>query len=152
MCVCGRDGCAAGDVSVSSACGVACHNMIPKIIIVYNGSMGKLVNPFASHAKDPQFEPGWNQSICFALFGHSQNTANRLLIFGSFWPQLESDAQQGLLVIFLVSCHCEQPASVEISIKLVVCLSVCLCLVTTSPPDSDAQARPRRPHPSGQAP
>ena len=22
--------------------------------------MGKLVNPFASHAKDPQFEPGWN--------------------------------------------------------------------------------------------
>jgi hypothetical protein len=24
------------------------------------GSMGKLVNPFASHAKDPQFEPGWN--------------------------------------------------------------------------------------------
>ena len=25
------------------------------------GSMGKLVNPFASHAKDPRFEPEWNQ-------------------------------------------------------------------------------------------
>ena len=24
-------------------------------------SMGKLVNPFASHAKDPRFEPEWNQ-------------------------------------------------------------------------------------------
>ena len=25
------------------------------------GSMGKLVNPFASHAKDPRFEPEWKQ-------------------------------------------------------------------------------------------
>ncbi len=27
------------------------------------GSMGKLANPFASHAKDPQFEPGWNHFV-----------------------------------------------------------------------------------------
>jgi hypothetical protein len=25
--------------------------------------MGKLANPFALHAKDPQFEPGWNYFI-----------------------------------------------------------------------------------------
>jgi hypothetical protein len=29
-------------------------------------SMGKLVNPFASHAKDPRFEPEWKQ---IAFFG-----------------------------------------------------------------------------------
>ena len=33
---------------------------ILKLVSESRGSMGKLVNPFASHAKDPQFEPGWN--------------------------------------------------------------------------------------------
>ena len=30
-------------------------------VCTHRGSVGKLVNPFASHAKDPQFEPGRNQ-------------------------------------------------------------------------------------------
>ena len=32
------------------------------------GSMGKLVNPFASHAKDPRFEPEWKQFFFFFFF------------------------------------------------------------------------------------
>ena len=30
--------------------------------------MGKLANPFASHAKDPQFEPGWNHFVLATHF------------------------------------------------------------------------------------
>ncbi len=37
-----------------------------------SGSMGKLVNPFASHAKDPQFEPGWNHFVFYLLIYHIQ--------------------------------------------------------------------------------
>ena len=38
------------------------------------GSMGKLVNPFASHAKDPQFEPGWNHCFFVLFFGLGHST------------------------------------------------------------------------------
>jgi hypothetical protein len=41
------------------------HYKKKKCSLPSSGSMGKLVNPFASHAKDPQFEPGWNHFIEF---------------------------------------------------------------------------------------
>ena len=41
--------------------------------------MGKLVNPFASHAKDPRFEPEWNHvlvlfCLLFLLFQQKELT------------------------------------------------------------------------------
>ena len=46
------------------------------------GSMGKLVNPFASHAKDPRFEPEWNHvcvlfCLLFLLFQEGEITEVR---------------------------------------------------------------------------
>lgn len=39
--------------------------------------MGKLVNPFASHAKDPQFEPGWNHFVLAFLHAAYQDIVMR---------------------------------------------------------------------------
>ena len=36
-----------------------------RLLLVPSVSMGKLVNPFASHAKDPRFEPEWRHVLHF---------------------------------------------------------------------------------------
>ena len=36
-----------------------------RLLFVSSVSMGKLVNPFASHAKDPRFEPEWRHLLHF---------------------------------------------------------------------------------------
>ena len=45
--------------------------------------MGKLVNPFASHAKDPQFEPGWNHFAQANILTKKSNYSNSIAIFES---------------------------------------------------------------------
>ena len=79
-------------------------------------SMGKLVNPFASHAKDPRFEPEWRQhrqkrlrffgffvqidSESITLFFMNRRTRLYLMSTILFWPRGPSQAgpsQAGLL-------------------------------------------------------
>ena len=52
--------------------------------------MGKLVNPFASHAKDPQFEPGWNH-FCQVLADLTSNACGYLFMYLRI-PNLSSES------------------------------------------------------------
>ena len=52
-------------LNVSENCFIYIRQLEVSITIKYQApvSMGKLVNPFASHAKDPRFEPEWRHFI-----------------------------------------------------------------------------------------
>ena len=59
--------------------------------------MGKLVNPFASHAKDPQFEPGWNHFENGNILTKKLNS--NFVSFAPFLPSFERYLAFALFVI-----------------------------------------------------